>query len=52
VSARNTTHTYACVSCGVTFKGRELHGQVRASNAAPSGQTRLALCARCQEEEA
>jgi hypothetical protein len=48
--SRATTHEYVCLGCGLSMKARELEGQVKATNAPTSGQVRLCLCTRCQEE--
>lgn len=44
---RNTTHEFVCLGCGVSMKGREVNGEVRPSNAAPSGEVKPGLCRRC-----
>ena len=47
--ARNTTHEYRCIECGVTFKGRaNARGEVRATNAPPSGEQRTCVCVTCK----
>jgi len=50
--SRDTTHEYVCIDCGVSMKGRERGGEVRATNAPASGEPRPCLCLACAERQA
>ena len=50
-SVRATTHECVCIECGVRFKARELHGQIKPTNAPSDEQIVLVLCAQCEASE-
>lgn len=50
---RGTTHEFVCIQCNLTFKGRiRRNGKIVASNGAPSGYIKTALCDVCISENA